>query len=218
MKRPHRRGRYTAIVATKLGGKRLCLSWNPSPIRVIESARSRSLPNRPAHVLGLSDWEFGWDRITLNTSGRVRGIQRSGNPTVAAPMQPRTVPVRGQSELFSRIEGRLQIRNVQRRSWREREWRWLGATGGSRSKRRTVQSAQWFRSVKIASGLTAGRMIWIRGSTGGARFTGASASLKAVSGRSGRGTTDAQTAAAVRNRTNAKRSRFTSPHSEHSSK
>ena len=38
---------------------------------VIESARSRSLPNSPAHVVRLSGWEFGWDRITLNTSGRV---------------------------------------------------------------------------------------------------------------------------------------------------
>lgn len=45
--------------------------------------------------------------------------------------------------------------------------------------------------------------------TGGTRFTGASASLKVVSGASVRGTTDTQTAAPNRKRTNTRRSRFT---------
>ena len=44
---------------------------------------------------------------------------------------------------------------------------------------------------------------------GGARFTGASASLKAVSGASTRGTTDTQTAAPNRKRMPTQRSRFT---------
>jgi hypothetical protein len=44
---------------------------------------------------------------------------------------------------------------------------------------------------------------------GGARFTGASASLKVVSGESTRGTTDTQTAAPNRKRTDTQRSRFT---------
>jgi hypothetical protein len=44
---------------------------------------------------------------------------------------------------------------------------------------------------------------------GGARFTGASASLKAVSGESTRGITDTQTAVPNRKRTDTQRRRFT---------
>lgn len=49
----------------------------------------------------------------------------------------------------------------------------------------------------------------MRGRTGGARFTGASASLKLVSGKSARGVTDTQTAAPNRTRIKIQRSRFT---------
>jgi len=54
----------------------------------------------------------------------------------------------------------------------------------------------------------------MRGGAGRARFTGKSASLKAVSGRSTPGTVQQQTAAASRKRTNIQRSRPTLPHSE----
>lgn len=75
----------------------------------------------------------------------------------------------------------------------------------------TKQPEQWFDGGgKTAMGLTAGEITWIRGRTGGARFTGVSASLKAVSGKSGRGMTDTQTAAASRKKTNVKRNRITS--------
>ncbi len=47
------------------------------------------------------------------------------------------------------------------------------------------------------------------GKTGGARFTGASDSLKVVSGASARGMAEAQTAAANKIRTDIQRSRFT---------
>lgn len=58
----------------------------------------------------------------------------------------------------------------------------------------------------------------MRGRTGGARFTGASASLKVVSGRSTRGTADTKTAAPNRKRTNIQRSRFTLLHPKHQAK
>ena len=113
-------------------------------------------------------------------------------------------------ELFSQVAGQLQIRNVQRRSWRERGWRRLGATMGSDDRRLTKQPAQSKRSAgKTTMGSMAGAMTWIRSPAGGARFTGVSASLKAVSGKSGRGTAETQTAAANRTRTKAQRSRCT---------
>ena len=105
------------------------------------------------------------------------------------------------------------MRKVQRRSWKERGWRCLSVTADWSTTPLTKQPGQWFNGAgKTAMGLTVGEMIWMRGRTGGARFTGVSASLKAVSGKSGRGMTDTQTAAANRKRTNVKRSRITSLH------
>jgi hypothetical protein len=117
----------------------------------------------------------------------------------------------GHNELFSRIRGLLQIRKVQRRSWKERGWRCFDVTGCSSTTPRTTKPWLWFGSTgKTATGVTEGEMAWMRGRTGGARFTGASASLKGVSGRSGRGIVDTQTAADSRKRTHIRRSRFTS--------
>jgi hypothetical protein len=156
--------------------------------------------------------EFGWDGIALRGSGRVGGIQVFGYASVAAPTRrAKSTSFHGHSELFSRIEERLQIRNVQRRSWKERGWRCLSVTAGWSATPLTKQPGQWSRSGgKTAMGLTAGEIIWTRGRTGGARFTGVSASLNAVSGKSGRGMTDTQTAAVSRKKTNVKRNRITS--------
>jgi hypothetical protein len=59
------------------------------------------------------------------------------------------------------------------------------------------------------TGSTAGRTTRLPSRAGGARFTGASASLKVVSGASALGTTDTNTAAANKKRTDIQRSRFT---------
>jgi hypothetical protein len=59
------------------------------------------------------------------------------------------------------------------------------------------------------TGSTAGRTTRLPSRAGGARFTGASASLKVVSGASALGTTDTNTAATNKNRTDIQRSRFT---------
>ena len=56
---------------------------------------------------------------------------------------------------------------------------------------------------------TPGESIWIRTRTGGAKFTGASASLKVVSGESTRGAADTHTAAPNNSRTNIQRRRIT---------
>ncbi len=136
-----------------------------------------------------------------------------GNRPLLCARNGRRRRLRGHSELFSRIEGSLQIRKVQRRSWKERGWRCLSVTAGWSTTPVTKHPEQWFGGAgKIATGLTAGEISWMRGRTGGARFTGVSASLKVVSGKSGRGMTDTQTAAANRNRTNVKRNRIASLH------
>jgi len=59
------------------------------------------------------------------------------------------------------------------------------------------------------TGSTAGRTTRLPSRAGGARFTGASASLKVVSGASALGTTDTNTAATNRKKTDIQRSRFT---------
>jgi hypothetical protein len=104
----------------------------------------------------------------------------------------------------------LQISRVQRRLWRECRWLWRGADAGL--------STTWFETHarqetanrgKIVTGSTDGSVSRMPGKTGGARFTGASDSLKVVSGASARGMADTQTAAANKIRTDIQRSRFT---------
>ena len=81
---------------------------------------------------------------------------------------------------------------------------------GANTKRLTMQSAQWSGNVgEATTGSTAGESTWKRSCTGGARFTGASASLKAVSGESARGATETQAAAPNRTRINIERRRVT---------
>ena len=81
-----------------------------------------------------------------------------------------------------------QIRSVQRRSRRGlRSYRYEVAGGACR--RSSTQPVQNGSRGTAAIGPAAG-VIWMRSRTGRARFTGTSASLKVVSGRSTRGTTE----------------------------
>jgi|ERR1700733_9132875 len=83
---------------------------------------------------------------------------------------------------------------------------------GANTKRLTTQSAQWSgNDGEATTGSTAGESTWKRSCTGGARFTGASASLKAVSGKSARGATETQAAAPKTTRINIERRRITLP-------
>lgn len=59
------------------------------------------------------------------------------------------------------------------------------------------------------TGSTEGKTTRLPSRAGGARFTGASASLKVVSGASALGTTETKTATTNRKRTDIQRSRFT---------
>ena len=100
--------------------------------------------------------------------------------------------------------------NVQRRLWRERRWPWRGATGRSITTLHTAQAGQKGETAGMTTtGSIEGRTTRLPSRAGGARFTGASASLKVVSGESARGTTETQTAATNRKRTDIQRSRFT---------
>jgi hypothetical protein len=81
---------------------------------------------------------------------------------------------------------------------------------GANTKRLTTQSAQWSgNDGEATTGSTAGERTWKRSCTGGARFTGASASLKAVSGESARGATETPAAAPNTTRINIVRRRIT---------
>jgi hypothetical protein len=74
----------------------------------------------------------------------------------------------------------------------------------------TRRPARWSGGAgEIAIGLTAGGTSWIAGRAEGARFTGASVSLKVVSGESTRGTVDTRIAANASRRTDIPRSRPT---------
>src|SRR5579863_3816011 len=74
----------------------------------------------------------------------------------------------------------------------------------------TAQGEQIAETAGVtATGSTVGRTTRLPSRAGGARFTGASASLKVVSGASALGTTDTKIAATNRNRTDIERSCFT---------
>src|ERR1700722_7671170 len=74
----------------------------------------------------------------------------------------------------------------------------------------TRRPARWSVGTgEIAIGLTAEGTSWRVGRAEGARFTGASVSLKAVSGESTRGTVDTRTAAKASRRTEIHRNRPT---------
>ena len=111
---------------------------------------------------------------------------------------------------FCLRRGLGQIRSVQRRCCRDRRWRGLGTVAWSGVRALTTRPAQYAGSAgKTTFESTTGTTACMRSRAGGARFTGASASLNLVSGRSTRGITDAQTDAPRRKRIRSPRNRFT---------
>ena len=103
------------------------------------------------------------------------------------------------------VWGLRQIRKVQRRSWRERRWRCVGTAANAIAGPRTKLAETDGSIGKTAIGSTAGWMTRIPARTGGAKLTGASASLKAVSGRSTRGRANTQLAVPNSNRASIER-------------
>ena len=105
--------------------------------------------------------------------------------------------------------GEGQIRKVQRSSCRECRCRFgMTAVLGTRVLR-TCRVAYASGAGRATVGWRAGATSWIPRRTGGAKFTGASDSLKAVSGASARGTAAAQTVAPKRTRIKIQRIRAT---------
>src|ERR1700733_8578439 len=110
----------------------------------------------------------------------------------------------GSASYIVRAQRKCQMRKVQRRFCRGRGWRRLGVTAGW-IKLPTEERAQDVgRAGKTLTESTAGGVRRTSGRQGGARFTGASASLKAVWGESARGTADTPTAATKSNKISVK--------------
>ena len=105
-------------------------------------------------------------------------------------------------------EALLQIRSVQRKSWREGRWS-EPETGASSQLSAQKVSAIWAQTAgECAIRSKAGDTSWILGRSAGATMIGASASSKLVSGASTRGTAEAKIAAPSRKKINIARNRM----------